>query len=88
MEPKLRAKIMLKKMGVEIRCTDIKLKGMRENMEVAIMGLAKLLEEVETMKEEVGALERTRRYVEKAMNNREEQVMLEESCKEEFSFEE
>ena len=30
MEPKVKAKIMLKKLGAEIRRTDIKLKGMRE----------------------------------------------------------
>jgi len=60
MEPKLRAKIMLKKMGAEIRRADMKLKGMRERMEVAMTGISKLLEEVETMREDVAALERTR----------------------------
>ena len=57
-------------------------------MEVAMRGIAKLLEEVETMKEEVAGLERTRRNVEKAINNMDEQDMLGESGREEFSFEE
>ena len=86
MEPKVRVKIMLKKMGAEIRRTDMKLKGMREHMEVTMRGLAKLLEEVQSMREEVAAVERTRRRVEKAMNDMEEEALLEESFKEEFSF--
>ena len=57
-------------------------------MEVAMRGIAKLLEEVETMKEEVAGVERTRRNVEKAIKNMEEQDMLGESGREEFSFEE
>ena len=40
------------------------------------------------MREDVAALERTGKDVEKAMHDMEEQAMLEESFREEFSFEE
>ena len=50
---------MLKKMGEDIRRTDIKLKGMKESMEVAMRGLATSLEDVQAMREEVAAVERT-----------------------------
>ena len=81
-----RGKVMVKKMGAEIRRADVKLEKMRESMEVAIKAISKLLEEVESMRKDVAALERTRKNVEKAMNDMEEQAMLEESFREEFSF--
>ena len=88
MDPTLRGKVMLKKMGAESRRADMKVKRMRESMEVAMRGLSPLMEEVETTREDMAALDRTRKNVEKAMNNMEEQAMLEESFREEFSFEE
>ena len=88
MDPTLRGKVMLKKMGAESRRADMKVKRMRESMEVAMRGLSPLMEEVETTREDMAALDRTRKNVEKAMNDMEEQAMLEESFLEEFSFEE
>ena len=57
-------------------------------MDMTLRGIANLLEEIETMREDVAAFDRTRRNMEKAMKDMEEQAMLEEILREEFAFEE
>ena len=88
MEPEVRAKIVMKKLGAEIKHAERKLQGMTEYLEMALSGITKVLEDMKSVREEVAAFEKTRRSIENEIKNMEEQAMLEESFREEFVFEE
>ena len=88
MEPEVRAKIMMKKLGAEIKHAERKLHGMTEYLEMALLGITKVLEDMKSIREEVAALEKTWRSIEYELKNMEEQAQLEESFREEFVFEE
>ena len=79
---------MVKKLGAEIKHTERKLQGMTEYIEMALLGITKLLEDMESVREEVAALEKTQWSIEYELKNMEEQAMLEESFREELVFEE
>ena len=75
---------MVRKMGAQLKRTNIRLNTVEENVEVAVSCISDLLEKVKSMKEEMKALERTRSEILQNMEEMEERAILEESFEEEF----
>ena len=76
-------KVMVRKTRAQLKRTNRRLTTVEESLEVAVSGISDLMEKVKSMKEEMRALERTRREILKDMEVLEERAILDESFEEE-----
>ena len=56
MEPKVQMKIMVGKMGAQLKQTNRRLTTVQESLEVAVSGISELLEKGKSMKEDMKAI--------------------------------